>query len=60
MAGREASLEDLGSKNGTWVAGERIRGAVPLADGTCFRVGSETIRFELTIDERPTKTATVS
>jgi DNA-binding winged helix-turn-helix (wHTH) protein len=51
------SIEDLGSKNGTWVDGERIHGSVPLTDGTCFRLGSETVRFELTIGERPTKTA---
>jgi DNA-binding winged helix-turn-helix (wHTH) protein len=54
---REVSIEDLGSKNGTWVAGERIHEIVPLADGTSFQLGSETVRFELTSDERPTKTA---
>jgi DNA-binding winged helix-turn-helix (wHTH) protein len=54
---REVSIEDLGSKNGTWVAGERIHGAVLLTDGTSFQLGSETVRFELAIDERPTKTA---
>jgi DNA-binding winged helix-turn-helix (wHTH) protein len=54
---RAASIEDLGSKNGTWVDGERIGAAVLLTDGTCFRLGSEIVRFELTIDERPTKTA---
>ena len=58
MSGRDASIEDLGSKNGTWVAGERIIGPVPLVDGTRFQVGSETVRFELAIDDRPTKTAT--
>jgi pSer/pThr/pTyr-binding forkhead associated (FHA) protein len=58
VTGREVSIEDLGSKNGTWVAGERIHGLVPLTDGTAFRLGSETIRFEIAIDERPTKTAT--
>ena len=58
VTGREVSIEDLGSKNGTWVAGERIHGAVPLTEGTCFRLGTETVRFELTIGERPTKTAT--
>jgi DNA-binding winged helix-turn-helix (wHTH) protein len=52
------SIEDLGSKNGTWVAGERIQGTVSLTDGTSIRLGSETIRFELTVDDRPTKTAT--
>jgi DNA-binding winged helix-turn-helix (wHTH) protein len=57
--GRDASIEDLGSKNGTWVAGERIRGPVSLTGGICFRLGSETVRFESIIDERPTKTAIV-
>jgi hypothetical protein len=60
VTGREVSIEDLGSKNGTWVAGERIHGTVPLTDGTCFLLGSETVRVELAIDERPTKTAVVS
>ena len=59
VTGREVSIEDLGSKNGTWVAGERIHGTVPLTDGTTFRLGSETVRFEIIVDERPTKTATV-
>jgi DNA-binding winged helix-turn-helix (wHTH) protein len=59
VTGREASIEDLGSKNGTWVAGARIHGTVPLADGTNVRLGSEIVRFELTIDDRPTRTATV-
>jgi DNA-binding winged helix-turn-helix (wHTH) protein len=60
VTGHAASIEDLGSKNGTWVAGERIITAVPLVDGTCFQLGSETVRFELAIDDRPTKTATHS
>jgi DNA-binding winged helix-turn-helix (wHTH) protein len=58
VTGREVSIEDLGSKNGTWVAGERIDGIMPLVDGASFRVGSENIRLELGVDERPTKTAT--
>ena len=59
VIGREISIEDLGSKNGTWVDGERIHGAVLLTDGTNVRLGSEIVRVELTIDERPTRTATV-
>jgi len=55
--GRELSIEDLGSKNGTWVAGERIRGAVALTDGISVRLGSETVRLEIVVDQRPTKTA---
>jgi DNA-binding winged helix-turn-helix (wHTH) protein len=57
--GRDLSIEDLGSKNGTWVAGERLRGTAALSDGVSVRLGSETLRFELVIDERPTKTAIV-
>src|SRR6185503_13173574 len=33
VIGREASIDDLGSKNGTWVAGERIDSPAPLTDG---------------------------
>jgi pSer/pThr/pTyr-binding forkhead associated (FHA) protein len=54
---RDVSIRDLGSKNGTWVDGERIDGAVPLTDGASFRLGSETVRYERTLDDRPTKTA---
>ena len=53
--GRDISIEDLGSKNGTWVGGERIHDAVPLGNGVSFRVGSEMVRVEVD-DERPTKT----
>lgn len=58
VTGLDVSIEDLGSKNGTWVAGERINGVVPLTDGTSFRLGNETVRIEIGVDERPTKTAT--
>jgi len=57
VAGPDVSIEDLGSKNGTWVAGERISGCVQLTDGTSFRLGSETVRLEIAIDDRPTRTA---
>lgn len=57
VSGSAVSIEDLGSKNGTWVGGDRIHSFVALADGMCFRLGSETIRVELACDERPTKTA---
>ena len=60
VTGREASIEDLASKNGTWLAGERISGAVMLADGASVRLGSETVRFEFVIDDRSTKTAVIS
>jgi DNA-binding winged helix-turn-helix (wHTH) protein len=59
VAALDATIEDLGSKNGTWVAGARIRGVVPLTDGITFRLGSETLRFEIAVDERSTRTAIV-
>ena len=56
VAGNRVSIEDLGSKNGTWVNGERIQGTVPLTDGARFRLGSEVVRFQWANDDRPTKT----
>ena len=40
-----AVLEDLGSKNGTYVAGKRLRGAARLQDGDEIRVGSVYLTF---------------
>lgn len=56
VTGSEVSIEDLGSKNGTWVEGERIRGPVTLTHGASFRLGTEIVRVELIVEERPTKT----
>ena len=47
-------LRDLGSKNGTWVAGCRIRDA-EIPPGTRVRVGSTTI--ELSVDQRRVRKA---
>jgi hypothetical protein len=38
-------VEDLGSRNGTWVQDRRIDGAAELAAGDTVRVGPEVIRF---------------
>ena len=43
-AGR-AALEDLGSKNGTWLGGTRIATSEPLADGDEIRVGPAAMTF---------------
>lgn len=40
VSGDAATLEDLGSTNGTFVNGARIAGPVPLADGTVVAFGS--------------------
>jgi DNA-binding winged helix-turn-helix (wHTH) protein len=37
--GRDATIEDLGSKNGTHVNGASVQGAVPLHDGDEIRLG---------------------
>jgi DNA-binding winged helix-turn-helix (wHTH) protein len=43
--GKEATIEDLGSKNGTWVGGARVDGVVSLAEGDEIRLGSVTVIF---------------
>jgi hypothetical protein len=40
VRGVSAELEDLGSKNGTCLNGERVVGRVPLADGDEIRLGT--------------------
>lgn len=43
--GEKAVLEDLSSKNGTFLNGERITGPVELSDGTTFVVGDVRVLF---------------
>jgi DNA-binding winged helix-turn-helix (wHTH) protein len=45
VSGDAATLEDLGSKNGTWLKGRRVEGRVALADGDEFRLGSVPLVF---------------
>jgi DNA-binding winged helix-turn-helix (wHTH) protein len=56
ISGASVTIEDLGSKNGTWIDGKRIEGCVSLTDGTRFQIGSEPVRLELSFDARSTKT----
>jgi DNA-binding winged helix-turn-helix (wHTH) protein len=42
---QDVTVEDLGSKNGTFVNGRRVTGAAPLADGTEIGVGAVTLTF---------------
>ncbi len=51
-----AVLEDLGSKNGTWLRGARIATSQPLSDGDQIRVGSVPMTFRCFSAERPTET----
>jgi DNA-binding winged helix-turn-helix (wHTH) protein len=54
-----ASIEDLGSKNGTFVGEHRITSSVTLADGDSVRIGSLTLRFTLVRASEETRTASV-
>lgn len=43
--GERATLQDLGSKNGTWVEGRRVAETVELADGDQISIGSTVLVF---------------
>jgi DNA-binding winged helix-turn-helix (wHTH) protein len=47
IGGGEVLLEDLGSKNGTFVNGQRVAGAVPLSHRDQLCVGSIELRFRV-------------
>jgi DNA-binding winged helix-turn-helix (wHTH) protein len=47
IAGDEATVEDLGSKNGTFVADRRLDSPTRLADGDLLRVGSVQLTFNV-------------
>jgi DNA-binding winged helix-turn-helix (wHTH) protein len=47
-------LEDLGSKNGTWLRGRRIEVAERLADGDDVRIGSVPLTFRAFPADAPT------
>jgi DNA-binding winged helix-turn-helix (wHTH) protein len=45
VSGAEATIQDLGSKNGTFVADRSAAGPTPLADGDIIRLGSVELTF---------------
>ncbi len=45
ITGDEATVEDLGSKNGTFVADRRLDSPMRLVDGDLIRVGSVQLTF---------------
>lgn len=53
-----ATIEDLDSKNGTYVRGERVSAAVQLSDGDDLRIGSVVLRFRQQAGPRSTLTLT--
>ncbi len=47
IEGTDAFVEDLGSKNGTYVGGEKVSGRSPLVDGDQIRLGSIVVTFRI-------------
>jgi DNA-binding winged helix-turn-helix (wHTH) protein len=45
IAHEEATIEDLGSKNGTFVGDRRLQSATRLVDGDSIRIGSVSLTF---------------
>jgi len=48
-------LDDLGSKNGTWLDGERVMEPRALPDGASVKLGSVTLTFRLDRPPKPTE-----
>jgi len=56
LAGARAVLEDLGSKNGTFLAGERLTASVRLSDGDLVGFGSLSLSFHARLPLMSTQT----
>ena len=56
IAANRATIEDLGSKNGTFVSDQRVEGTRSLGDGDIIRVGS--VKLTLRIFQTPGSTKT--
>jgi diguanylate cyclase (GGDEF)-like protein len=50
MDSRGIYVEDLGSRNGTFLNERRVTGRTPIADGDHLRVGDTTVKFSMTDD----------
>lgn len=58
VEGGRAILEDLGSKNGTFLRGQRIEGPAELADGDEIGVGTALLLFRTAQGDSTTETGT--
>jgi DNA-binding winged helix-turn-helix (wHTH) protein len=56
ISGTDVVIEDLGSKNGTFVRGEPVSTAVQLKDGDEIRTGSVVCRFRMKLPKGTTAT----
>ena len=59
VSGNEATLEDLGSRNGTYLGGERVQKPTPLDDGVQIRLGSMSVTFRVRRVAGPTEAEVV-
>jgi putative peptide zinc metalloprotease protein len=57
VTSESATLEDLGSKNGTQLGDRRIEGPVPLDDGARIRIGTVALTFRMFTLPDSTQTA---
>jgi DNA-binding winged helix-turn-helix (wHTH) protein len=57
VAPEQVLIEDLGSKNGTYVQDQRVRAAIPLSDGDRVRFGSIELTFRQFVMPDSTRTA---
>ena len=57
VEGPNVTIEDLGSKNGTFVSGRKVEGLSALKDGDEIQVGSVFLTFQAAPDARSTATA---
>ena len=56
LSAQGATIEDLGSKNGTYVRGEAVTGPTALADGDEIRLGSVQLTFCVGSGDESTET----
>jgi len=56
VQGTTAIIEDLGSKNGTFVNGHQVAGPTPLTNGDEIWIGRSVARMRFLIEGEPTKT----
>lgn len=60
VAGDQAMLEDLGSKNGTFLDGQPVRSPLPLRHGSEIRLGAVRLTFRVLRPAGSTETASAS
>ena len=56
VGANSATVEDLGSKNGTYINDRRVTAATPLADGDRIRIGSLSFCFRVVVPSLSTET----